>query len=109
MFNGGLLILSGPCVPYSEKACNDAGSRLGLQLGGGTEFAGGHYPFAKDYYEKGCHVYTRGPLANMVFFGTGGTQDQMKTNLYRIYEKTMYRPGGHDCEGKIHITIIIRS
>ena len=75
------------CTPYSENACRDAINTLGLQEGGN-----GH-SFSGDFGTKGCYAYESGSYANMVFYGTGGTEDRMKAAL----TSPKYRPIGHDC------------
>ena len=75
------------CTPYSENACRDAINTLGLQQGGnGVSFSG-------NFGSKGCYAYESGSYANMAFYGTGGTEDQIKAAL----TSPKYRPTGHDC------------
>ena len=72
----------------------DAGNLLGLDLGGrGLKFAG-------DYSEVGCFSYSSGGLKGKVFYGTGGTIQQMKQDV----SLRKFRPNGYDCstEGKWH-------
>lgn len=76
-----------PCVPYSQEACYDAGKRLGLKMGGGS------YNFAGDYSTKGCYTKKGGSNDGMVFYGVGGTEQQMKKSL----SAPKYRPDGYDC------------
>ena len=86
--------LKGDCEPYSQQACKDAGNRLGLkQGGGGTDFVG-------DYNTKGCYAYSSGDYSGMVFFGTGGSEEDMK----KPPSSPKYRPNGYDCstKGRIH-------
>ena len=78
------------CVPYSQEACRDAGKRLGLKLGSSS------YEFAKDYTTKGCYAYKGGSYDGIVFYGTGGTEQQTKTAL----SAPKYRPEGYDCPAK---------
>ena len=79
----------GYCHPYSLEACKDAGRRLGLQLGGsGSSFLG-------DYTIKGCYAYDNGKYQGMVYYGTGGSEDEMKQTLTR----PKYRPQTFDCLG----------
>ena len=59
---------------------------------------GNGYDFVGDYTTKGCYAYTSGQFAGLVYYGTGGTEEQIKTSL----EAPKYRPNGYDCnEGKI--------
>ena len=82
------------CVPYSQQACQDAGTRLGLKLGGGG------YAFAGAYSTKGCYAYKGGAYDGTVFYGTGGTEEQTKTSI----SAPKYRPEGYDCSkiGTLH-------
>ena len=77
------------CDPYSQQACQDAGKRLKLKIGGGG------FKFANEYPTKGCHAYYGGSKDGTIFYGTGGTEAQRKTTL-RAPE---YRPEGYDCAG----------
>ena len=80
-------MISDDCIPYSEQACIDAGSRLGLQLGGGgTDFIG-------DWETKGCYGYENGEYAGLIFYGMGGSDEDMKATP----TSPKYRPSGHDC------------
>ena len=78
------------CVPYSQEACRDAGKRLGLKFGTSS------YEFAKDYSTKGCYAYKGGSYDGVIFYGTGGTEEQTKTAL----TAPKYRPEGYDCPAK---------
>ena len=83
------------CVLYSIQACETAANHLNKRTGGG-----GHN-FIEDAsagYEYGCYGYNSGKYSGIIFYGSGGTTDQMKTSLN--YPK--YRPKGYDCstEGK---------
>ena len=85
MYNNNLIISE--CVPYSEQACRDSANSLGLTLGGGG------YPFKSHFKIKGCYAYSSGKYAGLVFYGTGGTPDQMKT----VLSGEKYRPTGYNC------------
>ena len=75
------------CVPYSKEACEDVVERLGLQKGGkGFNFVG-------DFEHKGCYSYESGSYANIAFYGNGGTEQQMASQL----SSPKYRPAGYDC------------
>ena len=60
--------------------------------------AGGFgYSFVGDYSEVGCFSYRIGRFDGSVFYGTGGTIQQIQENV----SGTKYRPKGYDClEGK---------
>ena len=78
------------CIPDSEKACLDAIISLGLEQGGhGYAFSGG-------YGTKGCYAYEakNTKYANMAFYGTGGSEDEMKT----VLAKPKYRPIIRNCD-----------
>ena len=82
-------------MPYSQKACEDAINKLGLQKGGrGYSFSG------SEYSRKGCYAYKSGFFANMAFYGHGGSERQHKKTL----PSPRYRPDGYDCSttGNIH-------
>ena len=81
------------CAPYSQEACRNAGQRLGLNIGGKG------YNFAGVYSFKGCYAYKNGIYDGRVYYGTGGTTEQMKTNI----EDPRYRPDGYDCSTKGNI------
>ena len=74
------------CVPYSKKACLDAGKSLGLNLGSA------HFPFVGDYSEVGCFS-KGGSVKGSVFYGTGGSIHEMKQNV----SGGKFRPKGYDC------------
>ena len=65
------------------------------------KLGGNGYPFAKDYSTKGCYAYKGGSYDEIVFYGTGGTEEQTKTAL----SAPKYRPEGYDCseKGNLHI------
>ena len=79
----------GNCDTYSLEACEYAGKRLGLQLGGIG------YAFSGDYDAKGCYTYDSGEYHGMIFYGTGGSEDEMKL----IPPRPKYRPQIFDCLG----------
>ena len=79
----------GNCDPYSLEACENAGKTLGLQLGGHG------YPFSKNFATKGCYAYDSGKYQGMIFYGTGGSEDEMKLTPSR----PKYRPQIFDCLG----------
>jgi len=75
------------CIPYSKEACEAAANSLGLEKGYGN------YNFAGSYGTKGCYAYETGNYAGVAFYGTGGSEDNMKVEL----NDPQYRPVGHDC------------
>jgi hypothetical protein len=70
----------------------EAATRLGLNKGG---FG---YDFVGVYSEVGCFSYISGTYKGTVFYGTGGTIQQMKEDV----PVAKFRPNGYDCstEGK---------
>ena len=80
-------------MPYSVDACRAAAETLGLQLGSDfRDFEGASYS------EKGCYSYESGRFEGMAFYGSGGTDEEMQTEL----TLPKYRPQGYDCaSGKI--------
>ena len=68
------------------EACLDAINDLGLKFGG----------FSDSYGTKGCYAYASGPYAKVAFYGTEGTDDEVKKDL----TLPKYRPAGHDCKAK---------
>ena len=72
-------------------ACKNAAKALGLQPGGDGEEFSGNYPV------KGCHAYKYGQRAGMIFYGTNGTDAEMKENPPF---PNQYRPNTIDCSMK---------
>ena len=86
--NGNQFLGLGECVPYSEEACEDVVERLGLKKGGKG------FNFVEDNFViKGCYSYESGPYANIAYYGSGGSEQEMATQL----NSPKYRPAGHDC------------
>ena len=89
--------LSARCVPYSQQACADAVTNLGLNFGGA-----GHN-FAGNYDKKGCYSYnsdTSYGKDKITYYGTGGSGEQIKGSKH--LDSTKYRPAGYDCSnGKL--------
>lgn len=79
----------GNCDSYSLEACEYSGKRLGLQLGGNG------YAFSGDYSSKGCYSYYNGTHQGMIFYSTGGSEDEMKQKL----AQPQYRPKTFHCLG----------
>ena len=75
------------CIPYSEKACLDVARRSCFNQGANGK------PFSSNYDSKGCHVVKTGKYANTAFYGTGGTEEEMKSALM----SPEYRPKGYNC------------
>ena len=76
------------CKPYSERACRDAATALGLQLGSaGFSFKGSYGD------QKGCYAYSSGEFAGQAYYSTGGTVEDIQKAL----PVGMYRPANHDC------------
>ena len=68
---------------------------MGLEIGGlDSNFEG-------TYTWKGCYAYSGGQYNGRIYYGTGGTTEEMQETL----ESPRYRPTGYDCpvEGKIYI------
>ena len=78
-------------MPYSQEACEAVAKELGKELGNNL------YAFAGDYETKGCYAYKGGYLGKSVFYGRGGTIEEMKRDL----TGDIYRPPGYDCTGNI--------
>ena len=81
---------TGTCKAYSQRACINAGKKLGLIIGGSG------YKFAGNYGTKGCYAYHSGQFAGRVYYGTGGKGKQKRAEVF--YPK--YRPIGYDCSEK---------
>jgi len=63
-----------------------------LTIGGkGNNFSG------KDYPQKGCYTYTSGKYKDRVYFGAGGSAEEMSAPITGDTEKI--RPVGYDCVG----------
>ena len=71
-------------VPLSiEEAMGIAISR-GFTLGGGDNGIGGTFDFVGNYPVKGLYTYSYGELCGKAYFGTGGTNEEMTTNIMSI-------------------------
>ena len=53
--------------------------------------------FACDFPVKGCHAYYDGQYTDMAFYGTGGTEEEMKKDFKLPEHENMTRPNGYDC------------
>ena len=73
-------------MPHSVEACKYAGKLLGLKLGGRD------HQFSGSYSTKGCYAFESGDFENMVFYGTGGSHDEMEEPL----TSPMFRPIAFD-------------
>ena len=82
------MTFSGGCIPYSQQACEEAVKNLGLQRGSAS------FPFVGDYKVKGCYAYNDGSYANIAWYGTGGSIEEIS----KPYISTgVFRPFGYDC------------
>jgi len=71
----------------SVAECKAAAEKLGLAKGGLG------FNFQDDYTIKGCAAYNGGPYHGHVYWGTGGSDDDMKSDP-RAVDKYAYRPKG---------------
>ena len=85
------------CQPYSEQACRDAATVLGLQVGSTGS------SFASDYPTKGCYAEISGEHAGQAYYGTGGSVEDMQKELTAPGNK--YRPRNYDCTGN-HVVCV---
>jgi len=86
-----------PCEPYSEEACRQVATTLGLAEGG----AG--YSMVGSYDTKGCYSYKSGKYAGMVYYGTCGSGDWCEKKMEEIpSDGNQYRPNGFDCSVGCH-------
>ena len=77
------------CEPYSERACRDAATALGLQLGSKTFSFKGAY----GHVAGGCYAYSSGENAGQAYYSIGATVEDMQAAL----PTGLYRPANHDC------------
>ena len=54
---------------------------------------GAGYNFEGTYTWKGCYAYSSGHLKGRIYYGTGGTTEEMQATI----ESPRYRPIGYDC------------
>ena len=66
----------------TQAACEATAIALGLSQGHAN------FAFASAYQTKGCYTYSSGTYANVAFFGTGGSDVDMRTSL----TSPKYRP-----------------
>ena len=86
-----IFLLISDCIPYSIEACKKAAKINDLEIGSDR------FPFlGEDYSEVGCYSYKTGNSKGHVFYGTGGTDAQMRKEA----TGRRYRPRGYDCGGK---------
>ena len=77
------------CEPYLESACKIAAEKLGRSF---------HYiHWDKSPHTKGCWYYKYGPVTDKVYFGDGGTFEEMKIYPPPI-KPAKLRPKGFDCK-----------
>ena len=75
------------CVPYSEQTCKDIGDKMGRKFSTG------------DWGTKGCYVYIDGRYKKDIFYGTGGTEAQIKKDPIDVgSDQKVARPVGIDCK-----------
>ena len=72
----------------------------------GKELGTSRYAFAGTYKIKGCYAYKSGSYQNVMFYGTGGTKEETKSDLTGK-KSDMFRPPGYDCQGNILSTLYI--
>ena len=63
---------------------------MGLVLGGKG------YDFSGDFTIKGCYAYNGGKYVGRIYYGNGGTDQEVKASLVA----PTYRPYGYDCKSK---------
>ena len=54
---------------------------------------GAGYSFEGTYTSKGCYAYSSGYFKGIIYYGTGGTTEEMKETL----KSPRFRPIGFDC------------
>lgn len=69
----------------TEAECKKDAESLGLQIGGRG------YPFAGNWSNKGLYAYSKGSYAGIAYYGTGGTEAEMKGEL-KYKGNGAYRP-----------------
>ena len=89
-----MILYLGQCVPYSGQACINAAENLGLISGSTTAES----PFAGPKSRKGCYTYYSGENKGFYWYGTGGSNAQIRESLDGPQELDYYRPKGFDCE-----------
>lgn len=47
------------------------------------------------YVPKGCYAYNNGKYPGIIYYGTGGSEDQIRGALGYDY---LFRPPGYDCK-----------
>ena len=90
------------CEPYSQKACEDVAEKLGKELGRKER----NQPFlcsdCTTWADRAGCFGIKG--TNSLFYGTGGTTEQMKMELGLSDQDKAYRPPGYDCKGNVVYT-----
>ena len=71
------------CVPYSKNACETLAGKRGLKFETST------------YATKGCYTYETGEYSKTIYYGTGGSEDDMKA---KPTKDGQIRPVGYDCK-----------
>ena len=70
------------CVPYSVETCKEIAKIMKRDYSSGN------------WGTKGCYYYVDGRYENDIFFGTGGTEAQEKSE---VIGNVVNRPPGIDC------------
>merc|ERR1712168_660037 len=86
----GNCIAGSTCEPFSQAACIASAISIGYQIG---TVKNSGYSFAGDFGTKGCYAYSTGEYMGLVFFGTGGSKEQMQDQVV----EGKFRPNGYDC------------
>jgi len=80
------------CDPYSKEACMSAALSMGYKLGNLTNSG---YNFSGIYATKGCYGYPNGVFKGLVFYGLGGSEEDMQDQVTNMQGRI--RPQGYDC------------
>ena len=57
-----------------------------------------------DYVTKGCYGYKSGKYADTLWYGTGGTEEEMKIDL--LTDETFRPQGYYDCKGNVTFFLV---
>ena len=58
---------------------------------------GKKFQYSKNYKTKGCYGYKSGQYVRTLWYGTGGTEEDKKSDL----TGETFRPQGYDCKGNM--------
>ena len=72
---------------------------MGLQIGG----QGYGFEVTDFFGTRGCYAYSSGYYSGTIYYGMGGTTQQMQGSL----RSPKYRPPGYDCSIPGHYILII--